>query len=95
MAKVKACAFSVSLDGFGAGPNQDLQQPFGVGGSGLTGWLVKTRMFHEMIGQEGGATDTDDSFARDSMKNLGAWIMGRNMFGPIRLRSAGRSENVP
>jgi dihydrofolate reductase len=84
MAKVKASAFSVSLDGFGAGPNQDLQQPFGVGGSGLTGWLVKTRMFHELIGQEGGATDIHDQFARRSMENIGAWIMGRNMFGPLR-----------
>jgi len=84
MGKVRASAFSVSLDGFGAGPHQDLQNPFGVGGMAIPGWMLKTRMFHEMIGQEGGATDIDDRFARGSMENLGAWIMGRNMFGPIR-----------
>jgi dihydrofolate reductase len=84
MGKVRASAFSVSLDGFGAGPDQDLQHPFGVGGMELPNWLLKTRMFHEMIGQEGGTTDTDDHFARKSMENVGAWIMGRNMFGPIR-----------
>jgi dihydrofolate reductase len=84
MGKVRASAFSVSLDGFGAAPNQDLQHPFGVGGMALPNWLLKTRMFHEMIGQEGGTTDTDDQFARKSMENVGAWIMGRNMFGPIR-----------
>lgn len=84
MGKVRACAFSVSLDGFGAGPNQDLHHPLGVGGAELHTWLFKTRMFHEMIGDEGGTTDIDDQFARKSMENLGAWIMGRNMFGPIR-----------
>jgi len=84
MGKVRASAFSVSLDGFGAGPNQDLEHPFGVPGIEVTNWLVKTRMFHEMIGQEGGTTDVDDHFARASMENVGAWIMGRNMFGPIR-----------
>jgi dihydrofolate reductase len=84
MGKVRVSAFSVSLDGFGAGPNQDLQHPFGVGATGLTNWLVTTRMFREMTGQEGGTTDTDDRFARASMENVGAWIMGRNMFGPIR-----------
>jgi dihydrofolate reductase len=84
MRKVRASAFSVSLDGFGAGPNQDLQHPLGVGGGELTTWLFKTRTFQEMIGQEGGTTDIDDHFARKSMENLGAWIMGRNMFSPIR-----------
>lgn len=84
MGKVRASAFSVSLDGFGAGPNQDLQHPLGVGGGELTTWLFKTRTFQEMIGHEGGTTDIDDHVARKSMENLGAWIMGRNMFGPIR-----------
>ena len=84
MGKVRASAFSVSLDGFGAGLHQDLQHPFGVGGMELPGWMLKTRMFHEMIGKEGGSTDIDDRFARKSMENLGAWIMGRNMFSPIR-----------
>jgi dihydrofolate reductase len=84
MGKVRASAFSLSLDGFGAAPNQDLQNPFGVGGMVLTNWMVKTRMFHEMTGREGGTTDTDDRFARASMENMGASIMGRNMFSPIR-----------
>jgi dihydrofolate reductase len=86
MGKVRASAFSVSLDGFGAGPNQDLQHPLGVGGGELTTWLFKTRMFQEMIGHDGGTTDIHDHFARKSMENLGAWIMGRNMFGPVRGR---------
>ena len=84
MGKVRASAFSVSLDGFGAGPNQDLQHPLGVGGGELHTWLFKTRTFQEMIGHDGGTTDIDDHVARKSMENLGAWIMGRNMFGPIR-----------
>jgi dihydrofolate reductase len=84
MGKVRASAFSVSLDGFGAGPHQDLEHPLGVGGMELTNWLFKTQMFQEMIGQEGGTTDIDNRFARNSMENVGAWIMGRNMFGPIR-----------
>jgi dihydrofolate reductase len=86
MGKVRVSAFSVSLDGFGAGPNQDLQHPLGVGGAELTAWLFKTRMFQEMIGHEGGTSDIDDHFARKSMENMGAWIMGRNMFGPVRGR---------
>ncbi len=84
MGKVRASAFSVSLDGFGAGLHQDLEHPFGIGADGLTKWMRGTRMFHEMIGREGGTTDIDDRYARMSMENVGAWIMGRNMFGPIR-----------
>ena len=84
MGKVRVSAFSVSLDGFTAGPDQDLEHPFGVGADGLTTWMRETRMFHEMIGQEGGTTGTDNDIARNSMANVGAWIMGRNMFGPIR-----------
>ena len=84
MGKVRASAFSVSLDGFTAGPGQDLQHPFGVGADGLTTWMRQTQMFHEMIGQPGGTTGIDHDVARSSMEDLGAWIMGRNMFGPIR-----------
>src|SRR5271154_3903979 len=75
MGKVRASAFSVSIDGFGAGPNQDLQHPLGVGGGELMAWLFKTRMFQEMIGHEGGTSDIDDHFARKSMENLvhGSW----------------------
>src|SRR5262245_13202725 len=84
MGKLKAAAFSVSLDGFGAAPGQDLDNPFGVGGMVLPAWMLKTRYFHKMIGQEGGDTGISDQIAHRSMENLGAWIMGRNMFGPVR-----------
>jgi dihydrofolate reductase len=84
MGKLKAVAFSVSLDGFGAAPDQSIDNPFGVGGMVLPAWMLKTRYFHKMIGQEGGDTGTSDQIAHRSMENLGAWIMGRNMFGPVR-----------
>jgi dihydrofolate reductase len=84
MGKVRAGGFAVSLDGFAAGPKQDSNHPLGVRGEELMTWIFKTRFFHEMTGQPGGTTDTDDQFARKSMDNLGAWIMGRNMFGPVR-----------
>jgi dihydrofolate reductase len=84
MGKVRVSAFSVSLDGFAAGPGQDLQHPFGVGADEVPAWLRKTKTFHDMLGQPGGTTGIDDDVARGSMENLGAWIMGRNMFGPIR-----------
>jgi dihydrofolate reductase len=84
MGKLKTAAFSVSLDGFAAGPGQDINNPFGVGGMQLPAWMLKTRTFHEMTGQEGGSTGVNDEFAKASMENLGAWILGRNMFGPIR-----------
>jgi dihydrofolate reductase len=84
MGKVRVSAFSVSLDGFAAGPGQDLQHPFGVGADAVPAWLRQTKMFHDMIGQPGGTTGIDDDVARSSMENIGAWIMGRNMFGPVR-----------
>lgn len=84
MSKVKVSAFTVSVDGYGAGPDQSLEQPLGVGGSTLHGWMLPTRTFRQMIGQEGGSTGVDDAFARASMENVGAWILGRNMFGPVR-----------
>jgi dihydrofolate reductase len=84
MGKVRAAAFTVSLDGYGAGPDQDTSNPMGVGGHQLHRWMLKTRMFHEMTGKEGGTTDIDNDFAYASMANLGAWVMGRNMFGPVR-----------
>src|ERR1043166_8168266 len=84
MGKLKAAAFSVSLDGFGAAPGQSIDNPFGVGGMVLPAWMLKTRFFHKMTGQEGGDTGIGDQFAHRSMENLGAWIMGRNMFGPVR-----------
>ncbi len=84
MGKVRASAFSVSLDGFAAGHSQDIEHPFGVNGGEIPGWMRKTQMFHEMIGQPGGSAGIDNDVARGSMENIGAWIMGRNMFGPIR-----------
>ena len=84
MSKLCARAFSISLDGFGAGPDQSLEHPMGVGGHALHEWFFPTRTFREMTGQDGGTTGVDDEFARYSFENIGAWIMGRNMFGPIR-----------
>ena len=74
----------MSLDGFAAGPGQDLQYSFGIGADEVPAWMRKTQMFHEMIGQPGGSTGVDNDIAKSSMENLGAWIMGRNMFGPVR-----------
>lgn len=84
MSKVKVSAFSISLDGFGAGPHQDKKNPLGIRGEELHQWLYPTKMFQKMMGKEGGTDGTDNDFAEKSMKNIGAWIMGRNMFGPIR-----------
>jgi len=84
MPKLRVHAFSMSLDGFGAGPDQDIDNPLGVGGMGLHGWLVGTQTFQKMIGKQGGTTGPDDDFARRGFENVGAWILGRNMFGPVR-----------
>jgi dihydrofolate reductase len=84
MSKIKVAAFSLSLDGFGAGQDQRLESPLGVRGQELHTWMVNTKMFHRMTGKEGGSEGVDNDFAEKSMENIGAWIMGRNMFGPIR-----------
>ncbi len=84
MSKVKVSAFSVSLDGFGAGPRQDLENPLGVRGRELHTWFLKTAAFRKMHGLEGGEQGVDNDFAIQSFANVGAWILGRNMFGPIR-----------
>jgi dihydrofolate reductase len=84
MTKLRVNCFSLSLDGFGAGPNQDLANPLGVGGTALHQWFFPTRTFKQMIGQDGGTTGVDNDFAARGFENLGAWILGRNMFGPIR-----------
>lgn len=84
MGKLKVMSFSLSLDGYGAGPDQDLQNPLGVGGAAMFGWAFGTRTFRTMFGQEGGSTGTDDAFARRGFENMGAWILGRHMFGPVR-----------
>lgn len=85
MSKLKVQAFTVSIDGYGAGPRQSLEEPLGVGGESLHEWMIHTRTFKEMVvGAEGGSTDVDDAFARRSFDNIGAWILGRNMFSPSR-----------
>jgi dihydrofolate reductase len=84
MAKLKVLAFSVSIDGYGAGPEQSLAEPLGVGGMSLHEWFFPTRSFQQMHGGQGGSTDADDEFARRSFANIGAWILGRNMFSPLR-----------
>lgn len=84
MSRLKVMSFSVSLDGFGAGPGQDLQNPLGVGFAAAFEWAFATRTFRTMFGQEGGGTGIDDGYARRGFENMGAWILGRNMFGPVR-----------
>jgi dihydrofolate reductase len=84
MSKVKVTAFSVSLDGYGAGPDQTQQAPLGKRGEELHTWFFPTKMFQKMYGSGDGTTEVDNDFAEKSFDNLGAWIMGRNMFGPIR-----------
>jgi dihydrofolate reductase len=84
MARLVVSGYTISLDGYGAGPNQSLETPLGVGGEELHDWLVNTRTFKQMQRGEGGDTGIDEEFAARSMSGVGAWIMGRNMFGPIR-----------
>lgn len=85
MSKVKVACFTVSLDGFGAGPDQGLSTPLGVGGEKLHQWMVPTRTFQRMVmGQAEGSTGIDDDFTAQGFENVGAWILGRNMFGPVR-----------
>lgn len=84
MSKVLCAAFTISLDGFGAGPDQDLTNPLGVGGEELHQWFVGTDTFAKMQGKSGEKTGVDEKFAARSMANMGAWILGRNMFGPVR-----------
>lgn len=84
MPKLRVAAFSVSIDGFGAGPRQSIDNPLGSGGTALHSWAFTTRTFQQMHGGGGGDTGPDEDFARRSFDNVGAWILGRNMFGPLR-----------
>ena len=84
MTKLRVASFAVSLDGFGAGADQSIDNPMGVGGMALHSWVFPTETFRRMTGGEGGATGLDNDFARRGFANVGAWILGRNMFGPIR-----------
>lgn len=84
MSKLRVHGFAISVDGYGAGPDQSLENPLGVGGMGLHEWAFATRTLRQMFGQEGGSTGVDDEFAVRGFENIGAWIMGRNMFAPSR-----------
>jgi dihydrofolate reductase len=84
MSKLRVQSFSISVDGYGAGPNQSVDHPLGVGGMALHEWAFATRTFRKMLGNTGGSTGVDEDFAARGFANIGAWILGRNMFGPIR-----------
>lgn len=84
MSRLRVGCFSLSLDGFGAGPNQTPDDPLGEGGEALHDWFIPTRTFQRVHGKEGGTTGVDDEFAARAFPNIGAVIMGRNMFGPVR-----------
>jgi dihydrofolate reductase len=86
MTKLRVAGYSISLDGYGAGPNQRLDNPMGDNGMDLHQWVLGTRTFRKMHGEEGadGSTGVDDDFAARGMREVGAWILGRNMFGPVR-----------
>jgi len=82
--KVRVASFGISLDGFGAGPDQSLQDPLGVRFAEVMQWVFPTRFFHAMQGKEGGETGLDNRMAEAGFDNVGSWILGRNMFGPVR-----------
>jgi len=86
MPRLRVESFTISLDGFGAGPNQDIHNPLGVGGTSLHGWAFSTRTFQRAVlrREAGAAGGIDDDYAARGFRNIGAWILGRNMFGPIR-----------
>ena len=85
MTRVRVESFTISLDGYGAGPGQDINNPLGVGGTDLHQWAFPTRTLQrELFNSGSGTTGLDDDFAARGFKNIGAWILGRNMFGPVR-----------
>lgn len=84
MSKLRVTGFSLSVDGYGAGPDQSLENPLGRGGEDLHDWMVATRTFRKMTGEQGGGTGVDDGFTARGFEDVGAWILGRNMFGPVR-----------
>ena len=85
MTKLRVASFSISIDGFGAGPRQSLESPLGFGGAQLHAWAFPTRTFRRMVlGADNGSTGLDDDFVARGFENVGAWILGRNMFGPVR-----------
>jgi dihydrofolate reductase len=85
VSRVRVESFTISLDGYGAGPKQDIDNPLGVGGTELHQWAFPTRTLQRaLFNADGGTTGIDDDFAARGFHNVGAWILGRNMFGPIR-----------
>jgi dihydrofolate reductase len=84
MSRLRVQSFALSLDGYGAGPGQDLQTPLGIGGVELMEWFFHTRTWQRMHGRADGETGVDDDIAAQGLEGLGAWILGRNMFGPVR-----------
>lgn len=84
MSKVRVSSFSVSIDGFGAGARQDLQNPLGVRGPEMFSWFFQTELWNKMQGGSGGGRGVDNQMAEHAFENVGAWILGRNMFGPVR-----------
>jgi len=84
MPRLRVACYAISLDGYGAGPDQSLEHPLGRGGETLHDWFVPTRTFQTMVGKAGGTTGANDDFAARGFENIGAWILGRNMFGPVR-----------
>jgi dihydrofolate reductase len=84
MARIRVESFTISLDGYGAGPDQDINNPLGIGGMDLHQWFIPTRTFQRIHGTGDGTTGIDDDFAARGFQNIGAWILGRNMFGPVR-----------
>ena len=84
MSRLLVRSFAVSADGFGAGPDQDLEHPLGVNGGEMMEWFFHTHVWHQMQGEPGGETGVDNDLAARGMEGFGAWILGRNMFGPIR-----------
>jgi dihydrofolate reductase len=84
MQQLRVEGYTISVDGYGAGPNQSRENPLGVGGEALHEWLVGTRTFAQMQRKPGGSTGIDEDFAARGFENVGAWIMGRNMFAPSR-----------
>ncbi|HEX6000035.1 MAG TPA: dihydrofolate reductase family protein [Hyphomicrobiaceae bacterium] len=84
MPRLRVHCYSISLDGYGAGPDQSLDNPLGVGGHDNHKWMLPTRTFRQLFGREGGSTGVDDDFTARGFANIGAWIMGRNMFTAAR-----------
>jgi dihydrofolate reductase len=84
MARLRVHAFAISLDGYGAGPLQGIENPLGVGGLALHDWVFDTQTFRAVHGGTGGTVGVDNDFAARGFAGIGAWIMGRNMFGPVR-----------